>query len=445
MPVARGSGWLDPALAQLAGTHPDQQVQVIVQQAGAGTAEAAVAGSGGTVVARFPIINGFAAKVTARQAAMLAGRADVRVVSLDRAVATAAATRLVEDSFLATSYVDAVMANKAWNGSAQDIGTGVGVAVLDTGVAANPDLGARLVAAVKTNPKASGAGDTYGHGTHVAGIIAGRSADGKYIGIAPGANIISVKVADDAGSATETDMIAGLQWVYDSRTTYNIRVVNISASVIGQLSYNTDPLDAAVEKLWFAGVTVVVAAGNEGSSACSTCHAPANDPYVITVGAIDDHGTKDLLDDTMPSWSSIGQTQDGFRKPEIVAPGAHIVSTIPAGSMLATRYPQNVVDGRYFKMGGTSMAAPMVSGTIALLLEKNPQLTPNQIKWLLMNTGRSYNGMTVGGPKAVDATAAVKFTGTLGTANGGQTMSGGTAGTQGSTTSNIYWLVSLDY
>ncbi len=231
----------------------------------------------------------------------------------------------------------------------------------------------------------------------MAGIIAGNgnnrassdSLRGDYIGVAPDANLISIKASDDEGEATVLDAIYGLQFAVDHKADYNIRVVNLSLESSVAESYKTDPLDAAVESAWFSGIVVVAAAGNRGSDSDAVRYAPGNDPFVISVGAVDDRGTKTPGDDMLADWSSRGRTQDGFSKPEIVAPGAHIVSTLAPDSSFASLCPSCVVGGRYIRAGGTSMSAPMVAGVVANMLEEHPGLTPNQVKGILMDTARS--------------------------------------------------------
>ena len=165
------------------------------------------------------------------------------------------------------------------------------------------------------------------------------------------------------------DVIYGLQFVVDNKAAYNIRVVNLSLESTTPGSYKTDPLDAAVEAAWFKGIVVVTAAGNRGSAADAVSRAPGNDPYVITVGADDDQASNADGDDSRPSWSSRGITADGFAKPEIHAPGSGIVSTLAPNSAFASMCPSCIVDGQMIRAGGTSMAAPMISGTVALLLQ----------------------------------------------------------------------------
>ena len=223
----------------------------------------------------------------------------------------------------------------------------MGVAVIDTGIAgdlpdfriSSTDKRSRVIGSAVVNPDATTAGDRYGHGTHVAGIIAGDSdgrdvgdsKKGRFSGVAPGANLVSIKVSDDEGNATVLDVIAGIQFAMDHKAEYNIRVLNLSLESTVAESYKTDPLDAAVEAAWFDGIFVVAAAGNRGPGGDAVRFAPGNDPYIVTVGAVDDQGTKEIGDDLPATWSSRGTTQDGFSKPDIYAPGAKIVSTLAPG------------------------------------------------------------------------------------------------------------------
>lgn len=435
---------LDPFLQQLATTNADRLVQVIVQKAAGGAPEEALVRLGGTILSDLHIINAFTARLRAGDLLRLARRSDVRFISYDGPVMPTGKTGSpnVETATLTTSYPQTVAAPALWNlGPGQYTGAGVGVAVLDTGISGAADFNGRVVTRVSVNSNGTYNADKYGHGTHVAGIIAGNG--GKYIGIAPGANLISVKVSDDKGGSTVSDFVSGIQWVIDNKAAYNIRIINISATAGNAISYNDDPLDAAVEKAWFAGLVVVVAAGNRGGESCATCYAPANDPYVITVGAIDDKGTTSLLDDALPSWTSMGTTQDGFKKPDVMAPGSHITSVLSSSSAaIAVQWPQNIVDSKYFTMGGTSMSAPVVSGVAALLLQINPNLTPNQVKWLVMNTAHSYQSQPQGSPGVVDAYAAYAFLQSRApsAANQGLTPSASLDLATGTiTNSNSYW------
>ena len=301
-------------------------------------------------------------------------------------------------------------------------GKGVGVAVVDSGIAPHPDLAGRIVASVDfTGNDLSTAlvapADPGGHGTHVAGLVAGdgTASGGAYTGVAPGAKLIDVRVIGASGVTTLSTVLRGLQWILANRTTYNIRVANLSLGATAQTPYTRDPLATAVEILTFSGVTVVVSAGNAGPGD-TTITTPGSDPFVITVGAIDDNATTTTSDDTLASFSSRGPTPfDGVTKPDLVAPGRKMVSLRSPGSTLDTSYPDRRVAGldtvnpAYFKLSGTSMSAPVVSGVVALMLERNPGLTPLQVKQRLRTsaTALSYGSPSTTGAGMVNALAAV--------------------------------------
>jgi serine protease AprX len=195
-------------------------------------------------------------------------------------------------------------------------------------------------------------------------------------------NIINVKISNDDGSATTTSVVQGLQWVLENKTRYNIRVVNLSLNATVAESYYTSPLDAAVEILWFNKIVVVSSAGNQGSDAI---YPPANDPFIITVGATDDMNTSSLADDAVASFSAYGTTSEGVKKPDLVAPGKNIIARLVNTNMgLGRAHPSNIISGTYFMMSGTSVAAPVVSGAVALLLQDEPNLNPDQVKYRLM-------------------------------------------------------------
>jgi serine protease AprX len=391
------------ALAGPASAAPLPATHIVQLRPGVSSADgrAAVHAAGGRVADALPIINGLAVRMTPSERARLARDPRIAAVSANAPIRSQS-TRF--DSIpLATAYPPSVYAPTAWNSAT---GAGVGVAVIDTGIDgglvdfSDGNGGSRVIASVVTNPDATTPNDTYGHGTHVAGIIAGdgtrRSASdplaGRYVGIAPEANLIAIKASDDTGQGTVLDAIYGLQFAVDHKSDYNIRVVNLSVSSTVPESYHTDPLDAAVEAAYFHGLVVVSAAGNRGTAADATQYSPANDPFSIAVGAVDDQGTAARGDDTVASWSSVGLTQDGFAKPDILAPGAHIVSTLAPGSAFSTLCPQCIVSGDYLQIGGTSMAAPVVAGVAALLLQAHPGWTPDQIKSTLIATGRDVPG-----------------------------------------------------
>jgi serine protease AprX len=234
------------------------------------------------------------------------------------------------------------------------------------------------------------------------------------MGIAPKANVLAVRISDDNGMSSEADVISALQWIYTNKAAYNIRVVNLSLNSAVAQSYHTSPLCAAAEILWFNGITVVVSAGNNGSA---DLFPPANDPFVITVGAINDGGTLDAMDDVVASYSAYGQDEMGYTKPEILAPGSNLIAYLPDSGALTipVQHPENVVSPEYFRMSGTSMAAPVVAGSVAILLNSNPNLTPDQIKFRLMATANKawpgYDPLKAGAGR-LDIYAAVKGTST---------------------------------
>ena len=328
------------------------------------------------------IINAFAAEMSAKDAVQLSKASGVRWVSLDAAMESSVCSQCVDTSKLANAYISAIRADQVWNTKPYIQGQGIGVAVIDSGVNPNGDLYTnmgvnRQVADIRFNSDYNQSpSDGYGHGTHVASIIGGDGSEssGKYIGVAPMVNIINVKVSNDDGSALMKDVVQGLQWVLENKDTYNIRVVNISLNSAVAESYNTSPLDAAVEILWFNGVVVVASAGNKGNG---TIYPPANDPFVITVGAIDDKGTAAITDDKLASFSAYGNSENGAVKPDLVAPGTNIIARLVNQNMgLAAAHPANKVGTQYFRMSGTSMAAPMVSAAVALFYRMNRVSTP---------------------------------------------------------------------
>jgi serine protease AprX len=236
-----------------------------------------------------------------------------------------------------------------------------------------------------------------------------------YPGVAPGANLIDVRVISASGSTTVSTLIAGMQWVLAHRAAYNIRVVNLSAGGPATVTYRDDPLATAAEVLVFAGIAVVVSAGNHGPKE-ATITSPGTDPFVITVGAIDDSGTAATDDDALASWSSQGPTPvDGLSKPDLAAPGRKVVSLRSVGSTLDTELTDRLVAGldplvpAYFRLSGTSMAAPIVSGVVALMLERNSALTPAQVKDRLVSTATalSFGSPDTTGSGLVNAVAAV--------------------------------------
>ena len=269
------------------------------------------------------------------------------------------------------------------------------IAIVDSGIDASraADFGARVIQQVSFVPpgQANGAGDTFGHGTFVASIAAGGASG--YSGANPGATIVSLDVLDDSGTGTVADLIDACDWLYKNKSKYGISVANFSVLAADNSSFMYDPLDKAIEKLWLSGVVVVTAAGNYGQNgqASGVLYAPANDPFAITVGAADINNTAGSGDDFAAPWSAYGYTLDGFRKPELGAPGRYLNGAVPSTSWIALQHPERLVAAGYMWMSGTSFAAPVVSGAAAAILAAHPGWTPDQVKGALMLSARLYS------------------------------------------------------
>jgi serine protease AprX len=373
------TGVLDPGLS-VSGSAAARVVVSGLQGATAAVRDA-VERVGGTVRAPLPIIDGVAATVPADRLVELTGAPGVKAVTADRSGHVNAASW--DDTTSASSYVWTSQAGNAFQ--AGNKGAGVSVAVLDTGVSAVNDLAGRVMAGPDLSGENNNMVDSYGHGTVMAGIIAGSGADAgsaPRTGIAPAAKIISVKVAGASGAADVSTVLAGLSWVNAFKADYNIKVLNLSWGVASTQSPSVDPLNYAVQKLWTSGVTVVVAAGNTGGQIMK----PADDPLVITAGAFDDRADLNTENDVVPNWSSVGPTAQGAAKPDLVAPGRTLVATRAPGSTVERENPKALVAPSYIKGSGTSEAAAVTSGAAALLMAKNPSMTPDQVKAALTST-----------------------------------------------------------
>jgi len=293
----------------------------------------------------------------------------------------------------ATDYPDVTGADQVW--AFGNTGQGVTVAVVDTGI----ELVAGLVeSSSRQTDKIVGwidfvegkskPTDPNGHGTHIAGIIANADVgqDGEWNGMAPGVNLVGVRVLNEQGYGTYEQVIRGIQWVIQNKDSLNIRVMNLSLVSPALSPYWADPLNQAVTRAWAEGITVVAAAGNGGPDPM-TIGVPGNNPYVITAGAFTDAYTPlDFNDDYLAPFSAAGPTLDAFVKPDILAPGAHMVSTMMPSSYLARKHDANKVSSKYFSMAGTSQAAAVVSGSAALILSQQPGLSPDQVKYRLLYT-----------------------------------------------------------
>jgi subtilisin family serine protease len=391
-----GNSTLDRELRQRA-TTPRGHSRVIVHLAPGASADTGIRGLRGTLGRRLATVGGQVADVPDSALAALARLPGVTGVSLDRRVQ-------------GTLERTAATVGATWVHDALGLdGTGVGIAIIDSGVANwHDDLGServtRFVDFVNFQPSAY---DDYGHGTHVAGILAGDGHDsgGRRRGMAPGATLLVEKVLDAAGQGFISNVIAAIDYAIANKDALHLRVINLSVAAAVSESYNTDPLTLAARRAVEAGLVVVSAAGNlgkgpDGKPQYGAIGAPGNAPWVITVGASSHNGTADRSDDTVAAFSSRGPTALDFQaKPDIVAPGVGIESIAEAGSTLFNTKPLMRLWGTvptanepYLSLSGTSMASPVVSGTIALMLQANPALTPNLVKAILQFTAESRDG-----------------------------------------------------
>jgi serine protease AprX len=368
----------------------------------------AIAQAGGTVHRALPIINGYVAEIPNAALNGLANNPFVEHVALDRVV---------------LGTIERTGATIGSTAARQDLGydgSGVGVAVIDSGVTAwhddltGADGGQRVDLFVDFVNNRDTPYDDYGHGTHVAGIIAGNGFDsaGARSGIAPGARLIALRVLDSRGRGRISNLIAALDFIVAYKDVYNIRVANLSVGAGVFESYESDPLTLAAQRAVSAGIVVVAAAGNFGRDAQGRTQyagvtAPGNAPWVLTVGASSHMGTADRADDVMAAFSSRGPTPvDYAAKPDVVAPGVGIESLSDPASALYEKQSAYLLDGTvstwyrpYLSLSGTSMAAPVVSGTVALMLQANPALTPNAVKAILQYTSEThpdYDSLTQG-------------------------------------------------
>jgi serine protease AprX len=400
-----GQGALVPdALLAGAQAHPNRVYRVIVQ-AKPGKASREVARAVNGVVAKHPgkamglkrqfsAVAGVAASLTGRQLVDLAKQKGILAITGDRKVA-ATGQFSNDQGWVQTAGVD-----DFWSGNQLSGVTLPAIAIVDSGVqSSRMDFYGRVIKQVRiTNLLPNALGDGRGHGTFVAGIAAGSAT--RYGGAAPTAPIVSLDVMDDNGMALTSDVIAAADWILANKATYNIRVANFSLQSSTPATFAYDPLDQAVEKLWFNGVVVVAAAGNygDGGLATTVAYAPGNDPFVITVGASDLNNTPSTAaDDYAAPWSAFGYTLDGFAKPDIGAPGRLLIGPVPAGSSMVREHPERVTATGYMWMSGTSFAAPVVSGTAALVLGFHPNWTPDQVKGALLLTAQpTAAGMALG-------------------------------------------------
>jgi serine protease AprX len=391
--------YLAPSLERAAMQTPDASVRVIVQ-AQSGSAARSALEQYGSAGSSLGVVDAAAGTIEASDLSQLAAQPGL-VITPDNPVVldsngrndtsdTPSSGELWPRAVGVDQFWPQAPRGKKHGTSGQTVGAAPTIAFVDSGIDANrTDFGDRVLADVNmTSLPDNSPGDGFGHGTMVAGLAAGSAP--HYSGAAPTAGIVSLDVMDDEGMARTSDVIAAAQWILNHRDEYDIRVANFSLHSATPSSFRWDPLDKAVEKLWFSGVFVVASAGNQGRSQNQSVrmgYAPANDPFVVTVGALDLHNSANTETTSVAPWSAWGYTYDGFVKPEISAPGRGITGPIPSGSTLALERKSQVIetpDGTYMKLSGTSLAAPIVAGIADDLLASHPNFTPDQIKGALM-------------------------------------------------------------
>jgi subtilase family protein len=387
--------------AQL-GRAAGELISVIVREApGAGDVpERLVESTGGTVGLRLSIINGFAAELPRGAVEWLEASPAIEAVTPD------APLHLQGESYSPGADVgsmqhtaDIIGASRYWK--AGIFGTGIDVAIIDSGV--SPVRGLDEKGKVVRGPDLSFESqapnlrylDTFGHGTFMAGLIAGHDSQDRrgnhegddranYAGVAPGARLVSIKVADAHGQTDVSQVIAAIDWVVQHRRDpgFNIRVLNLSFGTYSAQPYTLDPLAFAAEVAWQSGIFVVVAAGND-SGTTGRLMDPAMDPFVMAVGAANANGTVSVKDDVLLAFSARG---DGVRNPDLVAPGKSLQGLRVPGSWIDVTFPYGRINDRFFRGSGTSQAAALMSGAAALVIQQRPRITPDELKALLTST-----------------------------------------------------------
>ena len=414
-PQPASVGKLDAALRRRAAV-PGQMARVIIRTSDFGSVEALVGALGGRGGRRLTGIGALVAEVPEAVLAELAQAPPIESISTDRRLhGTLERTGL-------TIGARWVAENLGVDGA------GVGVAIIDSGVTrAHDDLGGNRIAQFvdfvdfQAQPH-----DGYGHGTHVAGIIAGNGYDsnGARRGIAPGAHLLVLRALDELGDGFISNAIAAIDYAIEQRAAFNVRVINLSVAAGVYESYNTDPLTLAARRAVDAGIVVVTAAGNHGRNdrgqpQLGGITSPGNAPWVLTVGASSHNGTADRRDDSVAPFSSLGPSRiDLAQKPDVVAPGVGMESLADPGSTLYVGRPAARIWGSvatssppYLSLSGTSMAAPVVSATVALMVQANPVLTPAVVKRLIQASAEPHadSSALAQGAGFLDARAAVEL------------------------------------
>ena len=398
---------VDPAL------HAGDVALIQVAAGTAWTVAADLTSAGATDVTAFDSVNVVSARLSdqalatvATDRAVLRATTDARVAAVGGGKNGKDLDRVGSQSTKDSIGIAAINVADVWP---LTTGAGVVVALMDSGIAAHPDLpSGKVIARVDLANDGAPGLDPAGHGTHLAGIIAGHGTE--FRGVAPDARLVDIRVLDQSGVGTLRSVVAGFEWLLDNRGALGIRVLNLSFGTTQTSSYHADLLAALAESAWFAGITVVAAAGNDGDD-IGTISTPGADPFIITAGSFDDQGTRNDQDDRQSAFSSRGPTKDGFTKPDVLAPGRRVVSLRSGGSQAAPLQPQ-VDPGKsdrnsnnlYTRMSGTSVSSAMVSGVAALVLSFHASYTPTKTKGAIVALGRSITGSPT---KAVMAPSAV--------------------------------------
>ena len=412
-----------PALALPAspGTGPDTAVVVQATAGSLARAEAAVERAGGSVGRQLPVVAGFAARVPADRVEALRAVPGVRAVTPDEKLEPQSYSSSL--GYDAASNTGSMYAVQALTGAQAAFklgyaGKGVDVALIDSGVAPVQGLTSGNVVngpdlSLDSQEPALRYNDGFGHGTHMASIIVGRDAaeyrpsnyvdQTRFTGMAPDARLVNVKVGAADGAVDVSQVLAGINWVIENRRSgdLNIRVINLSYGTNSRQPIASDPLAFAVEAAWKAGIVVVVSGGNDGNTQ-NYLGMPAQDPMVIAVGAQDPMGTMATGDDTVPAWASKGDTGGNNRFVDLIAPGVHVLGLRAPNSMLDYDNPGARTGTRFLRGNGTSQAAAVVSGAVALYLQKYPSATPDEVKLALTQSAHS-----VGGAKVYQGTGAI--------------------------------------
>ncbi len=394
-PLAMVAGLVAPHAAPQASAAEQVSVVVTATPGGSSVARSSVVRLGGHIDRELPIVNGFSARLPKSRLARLKAEAGIASVTSNGTMKTQGVLpgSTYEQTSTTTSMYNTTLitgAQEYWKRGFT--GRGVDVAIIDTGVVNQNGLNGRVINGPDLSFESQDANrrykDNYGHGSHLAGIIAGKD-DGvtsyvgnssAFIGMAPDARIVNVKVGDGNGVTDVSQVIAAVDWIVQHKNDngMNIKVLELAYATDSTQDYTLSPLTFALEVAWRKGITVVVAAGNDGKA--SGLAMPATDPYLLSVGAADTKGTVALNDDGVADFSSTGKQSWVGRGPDVIAPGVSLPSLRVVGGKADNEYPSARIGTRFFKGSGTSQASAVVAGAVALIAQERPNATPDQIK-----------------------------------------------------------------